>query len=49
MSSIFAIEIAELLSQIIIVNACMHFKNPSEVLSLIIEILDILKHLSLKL
>ncbi len=34
---------AELSSQIVIVNACMHFKNLSEVSSLIIEILDILK------
>ncbi len=39
----------ELLSQIVIVNACMHFTNLSEVSSLIIEILNILKHLSVKL
>ncbi len=36
---------AKLSSQIVIVNTCMHFKNPSEVISLIIEILDILKPL----
>ncbi len=40
---------AELSSQIVIVNASMHFTNPSEVSSLIIEILDILKLTSVKL
>ncbi len=50
MSSILLLKLdAELLSEIVIVNSCMLFTNPSEVSSLIIQTLDILKRLSVKL